>query len=102
MNVGFGKETEWVPLSDKEYQAACTGLKNIMRQWQSEWKVACDVSKRKTILSTPACVYDTNFMSEQKFQEMEEKRIEFLHHSLCVYVNILQTVTDQEREVCIM
>jgi hypothetical protein len=30
---------------------------------------------------------------------MEEKRVEFLHHSLCVYVNILQTVTDQEREV---
>ncbi|CAO3663635.1 unnamed protein product [Umbelopsis ramanniana] len=64
-----------VKTSDKEYQAACTGLKSVMRQWQSEWKVACD-----------------------KFQEMEEKRIEFLHHSLCVYVNILQTVTDQERE----
>ncbi|KAI9282972.1 hypothetical protein BC943DRAFT_362186 [Umbelopsis sp. AD052] len=64
-----------VKTSDKEYQAACTGLKNVMRQWQNEWKVACD-----------------------KFQEMEEKRIEFLHHSLCVYVNILQTVTDQERE----
>ncbi|KAG2182124.1 hypothetical protein INT43_007051 [Umbelopsis isabellina] len=64
-----------VKTTDKEYQAACTGLKNLIRQWQHEWKVASD-----------------------KFQEMEEKRIEFLHHSLCVYVNILQTVTDQERE----
>lgn len=44
-------------------------------------------------------MHNANQVWKQKFQEMEEKRIEFLHHSLCVYVNILQTVTDQEREV---
>lgn len=35
----------------------------------------------------------------KRFQEMEEKRIEFLHHSLCVYVNILSTASGQDQEV---
>lgn len=35
----------------------------------------------------------------QKFQHMEEKRIEFLHHSLCIYVNILSTASTQNKEV---
>ena len=30
---------------------------------------------------------------------MEEKRIEFLHHSLCIYVNILSSASSQDQEV---
>ena len=30
---------------------------------------------------------------------MEEKRIEFLHHSLCIYVNILSSASNQDQEV---
>lgn len=29
---------------------------------------------------------------------MEEKRVEFLHHSMCIYINILSTTSGQEQE----
>jgi hypothetical protein len=30
---------------------------------------------------------------------MEEKRVEFMHHSFSVYVNILSTTTNHDQEV---
>ncbi|KAI9315355.1 hypothetical protein BX666DRAFT_1961896 [Dichotomocladium elegans] len=60
---------------DKEYRDACTKLAEATGSWNYEWKTACD-----------------------RFQEMEEKRIEFLHHSMCIYVNILSTTSGQEQE----
>ncbi|ORY89902.1 hypothetical protein BCR43DRAFT_499672 [Syncephalastrum racemosum] len=60
---------------EREYQSACAKLSQAVTVWNGEWKSACD-----------------------RFQEMEEKRIEFLHHSLCVYVNILSTASGQDQE----
>ncbi|KAI9499677.1 hypothetical protein BDB00DRAFT_866537 [Zychaea mexicana] len=60
---------------EKEYKNACSKLADATATWNSEWKVAC-----------------------YRFQDMEEKRIEFLHHSLCIYVNILSTASGQDQE----
>ncbi|KAI8148648.1 hypothetical protein BJV82DRAFT_664006 [Fennellomyces sp. T-0311] len=60
---------------EKEYRNACTKLAETTAIWNNEWRVACD-----------------------RFQDMEEKRIDFLHHSLCIYVNILSTASGQDQE----
>ncbi|KAL1935630.1 hypothetical protein VTP01DRAFT_4770 [Rhizomucor pusillus] len=60
---------------EKEYRNACSKAAEATAVWNHEWKIACD-----------------------KFQEMEEKRMDFIHHSLCIYVNILSTATGQDQE----
>ncbi|KAI7882609.1 hypothetical protein K492DRAFT_224267 [Lichtheimia hyalospora FSU 10163] len=61
--------------TNKEYKDACAKLTDATALWNHEWKIACD-----------------------RFQEMEEKRVEFLHHSMCIYINILSTTSGQEQE----
>ncbi|CAO3643982.1 unnamed protein product [Cunninghamella blakesleeana] len=60
---------------EQEYKSACIKLADTTTKWDKGWEVACD-----------------------KFQEMEEKRIEFIHHSFSIYVNILSTSTNQNQE----
>ncbi|KAG0175544.1 hypothetical protein DFQ28_008875 [Apophysomyces sp. BC1034] len=60
---------------DQEYKNACFKLAEATAVWNNGWKYACD-----------------------KYQNMEQKRAEFIHHSLSVYVNILSTASGQDQE----
>ncbi|ORZ16531.1 hypothetical protein BCR42DRAFT_415250 [Absidia repens] len=64
-----------IAIFEQEYKSACAKLADATAVWDTEWKYACD-----------------------KYQEMEEKRVEFMHHSFSVYVNILSTTTNQDQE----
>ncbi|CAO3586660.1 unnamed protein product [Absidia cylindrospora] len=64
-----------IAIFEQEYKSACAKLADATAIWDTEWKYACD-----------------------KYQEMEEKRVEFMHHSFSVYVNILSTTTNQDQE----
>ncbi|KAI8073095.1 hypothetical protein BC940DRAFT_290521 [Gongronella butleri] len=64
-----------MPTLEQEYKSACTKLAEATRIWDAEWKTACD-----------------------RYQEMEEKRIDFLRHSFSLYVNILSTNNSHEQE----
>ncbi|KAG2220323.1 hypothetical protein INT45_004008 [Circinella minor] len=71
----FERSQNEIKTLEKEYKNACNKLANATTVWNNEWKVACS-----------------------RFQDMEEKRIEFLHHSLCIYVNILSSASNQDQE----
>ncbi|CAO3630982.1 unnamed protein product [Cunninghamella echinulata] len=60
---------------EQEYKSACVKLADTTTKWDKGWESACE-----------------------KFQEMEEKRIEFIHHSFSIYVNILSTSTNHDQE----
>ncbi|KAH8556316.1 hypothetical protein BGW37DRAFT_7751 [Umbelopsis sp. PMI_123] len=60
---------------DNEYQSACLKLTEATAIWNAEWKIACD-----------------------RYQEMEEMRIEFLRESFITYVNIVSGLSGDERE----
>ncbi|KAG2188894.1 hypothetical protein INT44_004034 [Umbelopsis vinacea] len=60
---------------DNEYQSACLKLTEATAIWNAEWKIACD-----------------------RYQEMEEMRIEFLRESFMTYVNIVSGLSVDERE----
>ncbi|SAM01071.1 hypothetical protein [Absidia glauca] len=67
--------THDIGVFEQEYKSACAKLADATTVWDNEWKYACD-----------------------KYQEMEEKRVEFMHHSFSVYVNILSTTTNHDQE----
>ncbi|KAI8084539.1 uncharacterized protein BX664DRAFT_337212 [Halteromyces radiatus] len=67
--------THDIGIFEQEYKSACHKLADATSIWDTEWKNACD-----------------------KYQEMEEKRVEFMHHSFSVYVNILSTTTNHDQE----
>ncbi|KAL0096303.1 hypothetical protein J3Q64DRAFT_1631827 [Phycomyces blakesleeanus] len=65
----------WYVIIDNEYQNACLKSAEATSVWNTEWKIACD-----------------------RYQDMEEKRVDFIHHSMSVYVNILQTASGKDQE----
>ncbi|KAI8374153.1 uncharacterized protein BYT42DRAFT_575308 [Radiomyces spectabilis] len=67
--------THEIATLELEYKNACLKLADATAIWKAEWKIACD-----------------------RYQEMEEKRVEFLHHSLSLYVNILSTALGKDQE----
>ncbi|KAI9030724.1 hypothetical protein CLU79DRAFT_883874 [Phycomyces nitens] len=69
------KCTHDIKTLDNEYQHACLKSAEATAVWNTEWKIACD-----------------------RYQDMEEKRVEFIHHSMSVYVNILQTASGKDQE----
>ncbi|OAD77608.1 hypothetical protein PHYBLDRAFT_179927 [Phycomyces blakesleeanus NRRL 1555(-)] len=64
---------------DNEYQNACLKSAEATSVWNTEWKIACDIFNKR-------------------YQDMEEKRVDFIHHSMSVYVNILQTASGKDQE----
>jgi hypothetical protein len=62
---------------DKDYQAAVKVLSETTHRWNIEWKQACD-----------------------KFQDLEEERIDFLKSNLWTYANIMSTVCVSDDESC--
>lgn len=55
--------------NSKEYEAAVQTLEETTGRWNKEWKSACD-----------------------KFQDLEEERLDFTKSSLWTYANIASTV----------
>ena len=62
---------------DKEYQLAVKALAETTHRWNIEWKQACD-----------------------KYQDLEEERIDFLKSNLWTLANIMSTVCVADDESC--
>lgn len=62
---------------DKDYQAASKVLQETTHRWTVEWKAACD-----------------------KYQDLEEERIDFLKGNLWTFANIMSTVCVSDDEAC--
>ncbi|KAI9480804.1 MAG: hypothetical protein EXX96DRAFT_481550 [Benjaminiella poitrasii] len=60
---------------EQEYKNACIKSADATEAWNTAWKLACDT-----------------------YQEMEKKKLEFIHHSFAMYVNILSSATSQDQE----
>lgn len=92
-----------VNVFEQEYKSACIKLADTTTKWDKGWEMACDVSINIHICTIEQFIkknHNINYnLFLQKFQEMEEKRIEFIHHSFSIYVNILSTSTNQNQEV---
>ncbi|KAI8342194.1 hypothetical protein EDC96DRAFT_449658, partial [Choanephora cucurbitarum] len=60
---------------EQEYKNACTKVADATENWNKAWKMSCDT-----------------------YQGMEKKRLEFLHHSFFMYINMVSTATSQNQE----
>lgn len=72
--------------TSNEYEAAIKLLEETTGRWNREWKVACDVGLRNLKSNTPPLT------TKQKFQDLEEERIDFMKSSLWSFANIASTV----------
>ncbi|ORE09924.1 hypothetical protein BCV72DRAFT_47294, partial [Rhizopus microsporus var. microsporus] len=64
-----------IKIQEQEYKNACNKLADATEQWNKAWKIACDT-----------------------YQGMEKKRLDFLHHSFAMYINVLSTASSQDME----
>jgi hypothetical protein len=64
-------------VADKDYKAASKVLEETAHRWTVEWKAACD-----------------------KYQDLEEERIDFLKGNLWTFANIMSTVCVSDDEAC--
>ncbi|RPA83678.1 hypothetical protein BJ508DRAFT_207045 [Ascobolus immersus RN42] len=63
--------------SNAEYQAAIKALEETTQRWNRDWKAACD-----------------------KFQDLEEERIDFIKSSLWTFANVASTVCVSDDASC--
>jgi len=78
--------------NSSEYEAAVKVLEETTGRWNKEWKAACDVGG--TI--TPKALADLL----QKFQDLEEERLDFTKSSLWAFANIASTVCVTDDASC--
>ncbi|KAI7904994.1 uncharacterized protein BX663DRAFT_450382 [Cokeromyces recurvatus] len=64
-----------IKIQEQEYKNACIKVSEATESWNKAWKMACDT-----------------------YQLMEKKRLEFLHHSFAMYINVLSSATSQDQE----
>ncbi|CAO0792851.1 unnamed protein product [Mucor circinelloides] len=64
-----------IKIQEQEYRNACIKAADATDGWNKAWKMACDI-----------------------YQGMEKKRLEFLHHSFSMYINVLSTASSQDQE----
>ncbi|KAK9373592.1 uncharacterized protein V1513DRAFT_480261 [Lipomyces chichibuensis] len=76
-NVKLEKAQIAVTASRRDYQASVRNLAETTEKWNREWKAGCD-----------------------KFQDLEEERIDFLKSNLWAYTNIMSTVCVSDDEYC--
>lgn len=82
--------------NSNEYEAAVKTLEETTGRWNKEWKAACDVRdhlQREIVLVT-------KLIPSQKFQDLEEERLDFTKSSLWTYANIASTVCVSDDAVC--
>jgi hypothetical protein len=80
--------------SSSEYEAAVKILEETTGRWNKEWKAACDVRPALNTLTGMMLI------DYQKFQDLEEERIDFTKSSLWAYANIASTVCVSDDAVC--
>lgn len=85
--------------NSNEYEAAVKTLEETTGRWNKEWKAACDVRDASSERKCPGT--DTN-VPLQKFQDLEEERLDFTKSSLWTYANIASTVCVSDDAVCQM
>ncbi|KAK9371278.1 hypothetical protein V1509DRAFT_614176 [Lipomyces kononenkoae] len=76
-NVKLEKTQISVTSSRREYQTSLRTIAETTDKWNREWKAGCD-----------------------KFQDLEEERIDFLKSNLWAYTNIMSTVCVSDDEYC--
>ena len=76
-----------------EYEAAVKVLEETTGRWNRDWKAACDVS---WFYETQAILLTTL----QKFQDLEEERIDYTKSSLWNFANIASTVCVSDDGSC--
>ncbi|KAI7868001.1 hypothetical protein BDF14DRAFT_1798612 [Spinellus fusiger] len=69
------RSTQDIKTLDDEYKNACLKLAETTALWNTEWKTACD-----------------------RYQDMEEKRIDFIHQSITAYTNVLRGFSEKEQK----
>lgn len=83
--------------NSNEYEAAVKTLEETTGRWNKEWKAACDVCYASPTNNCPKT--NVNPLS-QKFQDLEEERLDFTKSSLWTYANIASTVCVSDDAVC--
>ena len=73
--------------TNNEYEAAVKALEETTGRWNRDWKAACDV---RTTRSSKGFMQITN--CSQKFQDLEEERLDFMKSSLWTFANVASTV----------
>lgn len=81
--------------NSNEYESAIKVLEETTGRWNKEWKAACDVSRSGHRLSSRSTL-----MIFQKFQDLEEERIDFTKSSLWSFANIASTVCVSDDASC--
>ncbi|KAK9493643.1 hypothetical protein V1508DRAFT_396806 [Lipomyces doorenjongii] len=76
-NAKLEKAQMAVTASRRDYQTSLRNLGETTEKWNREWKAGCD-----------------------KFQDLEEERIDFLKSNLWAYTNIMSTVCVADDEYC--
>ena len=72
--------------TSNEYEAAVKALEETTGRWNRDWKAACDV--RNDYIPG----FGDSLTGEQKFQDLEEERLDFTKSSLWTFANIASTV----------
>lgn len=72
--------------TSNEYEAAVKALEETTGRWNRDWKAACDVGAARP----QSTMLTTNF--NQKFQDLEEERLDFTKSSLWTFANVASTV----------
>lgn len=80
--------------SSNEYGAAVKVLEDTTGRWNKEWKSACDVGFPRQPSRWNVLIL------KQKFQDLEEERLDFTKSSLWAYANIASTVCVSDDAVC--
>ncbi|KAI9792817.1 MAG: hypothetical protein M1816_001549 [Peltula sp. TS41687] len=86
--------------SNTEYENAVKALEETTVRWNREWKAACDVSYF-VVQSRIANTLDMEAEKVlQKFQDLEEERLDFMKSSLWAFANIASTVCVSDDASC--
>ena len=72
--------------TSNEYEAAVKALEETTGKWNRDWKAACDVCIYRILID------GNSLMNVQKFQDLEEERLDFTKSSLWTFANIASTV----------
>ena len=72
--------------TSNDYEAAVKALEETTGRWNRDWKAACDV---RSMYSQGGSRTD---ICAQKFQDLEEERLDFTKSSLWSFANIASTV----------
>jgi hypothetical protein len=86
INAKLEKTKIQVSSTSNDYEAAVKALEETTGRWNRDWKIACDASL------LPSSLNEHRLTETQKFQDLEEERIDFFKNNLWAFANISSTV----------